>query len=299
VTGTNKIFFKIEGEVGKYKTVSIDYLIKVASHLQSLVQDIAKYDLPSEESISLDDFKLELVGFKTGSAIPIFDFRKESQSAITPVAAQRKICSDKLNTLLTLSGNGDYMQLKKLYPEPDKRTIMTTSLFGFVQSIGSTPVTVRINGRKPHKVKPFKKEILKRLVGEVVATQKIKEQALAQIQLAKVEVIDGRPKPKVLELYPKKYSSIGFAPEVITHEDAVYELRHPLLSTMERNEDGQVIIENKQLGIYAYGDDDDAAENMFNEEFDYLYKRYNQLPDSQLTDDVKFIKSILNNMVIK
>ena len=61
-------FIQIGGELGKYNSLPIDILIKIAQDLQELVMTIAKYDLPSSDAINLDNFKIELV-----------DFRKEVQ----------------------------------------------------------------------------------------------------------------------------------------------------------------------------------------------------------------------------
>ena len=63
---------KIEGELGKHQTLSVDSLIKIAQSLQELVFSIAKYDLPVNEAIDLNNFKIELTDFNKGSAIPTF-----------------------------------------------------------------------------------------------------------------------------------------------------------------------------------------------------------------------------------
>ena len=117
-------------------------------------------------------------------------------------------------------------------------------------------------------------------------------------QLAKVEITEGKTKPIVVWLFDKKYHHVEFAPEVIIAGDKIYELKFPLLSTMD-TEDGQIKIENKMLGIYAFGSTPEEAEQMFSEEFDYLYKRYNELSDVQLTEDVKAIKSFINHIIKK
>jgi len=93
-------------------------------------------------------------------------------------------------------------------------------------------------------------------------------------------------------------SHFVFAPEVITAGKKTYQLKFPLLSTMKPNK-GRIEIENKMLGIYVYGATTEAAEQMFSEEFDYIVERYNGLPDSKLTTDVKAIKTFLNHIIKK
>ncbi|MBC6410582.1 MAG: hypothetical protein GDA42_09025 [Ekhidna sp.] len=63
------ISLKIEGELGKFQTLPIESLIKIAESLQELVLSIAKYDLPVNEAINLSNFKLELTDFQKGSAV--------------------------------------------------------------------------------------------------------------------------------------------------------------------------------------------------------------------------------------
>jgi len=80
--------------------------------------------------------------------------------------------------------------------------------------------------------------------------------------------------------------------------DIIYKLRQNLICKYDEL-NGVVCIENYMLGIFAQGKNADEAKEMFSEEFDFIYNRYNELPDEKLTDDVKFIKQFLNNIVIR
>ncbi|HSH65814.1 MAG TPA: hypothetical protein VLB84_08455 [Bacteroidia bacterium] len=292
------ITIKIEGEIGKYQTIPIDYLIDLSKELQNLLKTIAHYDLPSDEPIDLNNFTIELADFKKGSSIPSFCFTHKIQNTVASnVLAQRDIVSKKFTELMAISGNSSYLDLKKIYPENDKRNKIVNSLYKFVGSFGTSPATVIDEQTKEsYKIQPFKKELLEQIVSPII-DKKEQRKIEKHIQLAKVEVIEGKTgKPKVLELYDKKYSQVGFAPEMIFVKNKTYELRYPLLCTMD-TEDGRVVIENKMLGIYASGDTSDEAEEEFNEEFDYLFTRYNELNDAALTDDVIAIKTSLNHIV--
>lgn len=294
----NKIAIKIEGEVGKYQTLSIDYLINLAKNLQNLIKDIANYDLPSEEAIDLNNFKLELTDFKKSSSVPVFGFTHNVQNTLqSNVRSQRELVSQKFGELMSISDKSSYLDLMKLYPEPNRRNKITDSLYGFITSLGTSPATILDDNFKPvYKIQPFKKELHDQIVTGIVKDNESKRKLEKHIQLAKVEIIEGKAKPKVLELFDKKYSQVLFSPEVIIIGDKIYELKFPLLCTMD-TEEGVIIIENKTLGIYASGNSPDEAEDAFNEEFDYLYTRYNELSDKKLTDDVKAIKSFLNHIV--
>ena len=292
------ITIKIEGEVGKYQTIPIDYLINLSKQLQNLLKDIAHYDLPSEEPIDLKNFTLELTDFKKGSALPSFCFTHKIQNTVASnVMAQREIVSERFSQLMAISDNSSYLELKNIYPENEKRAKIVNSLYKFVESFGTSPATVideRNNSQ--YKIQPFKKEMLEQIVVPVIDIKE-KKKIEKHTQLAKVEVTEGKTgKPKVLELYDRKYSQVGFAPEIIFFNNKTYELKYPLLCTMD-TEEGRVIIENKMLGIYASGETADEAEEEFNEEFDYLFTRYNELTNNELSEDVIAIKTSLNHIV--
>ena len=53
------------------------------------------------------------------------------------------------------------------------------------------------------------------------------------------------------------------------------------------------------LDIVGTGKTIDEAENNFSEEFNFVYTRYNQLPETKLGDRLKRIKTILNSLVQK
>ena len=90
---------------------------------------------------------------------------------------------------------------------------------------------------------------------------------------------------------------IQYAPETIVYNDTVYKLRFPLRCKMEIT-DNKVVIENEILGIFAFGKNQEEAKKDFGEEFDYIYKRYNELPKEKLMKDVLSIRDFINYLVI-
>lgn len=64
------------------------------------------------------------------------------------------------------------------------------------------------------------------------------------------------------------------------------------------NEDGYFIIESETLGIVGAGNSFEEAEKSFFEDFDYIQKSYNQLPEKELSLRVKSIKRILNSIIV-
>jgi hypothetical protein len=87
--------------------------------------------------------------------------------------------------------------------------------------------------------------------------------------------------------------------EKITYENTTYILSEPLELEFH-TEDGIHTAENKKLGLHGFGKDNkfEAIES-FQEEFDFIYRRYNQLLDSLLSDNVIKIKQELNRIVIE
>ncbi|MEP7323400.1 MAG: hypothetical protein ABI761_15855 [Saprospiraceae bacterium] len=115
-------------------------------------------------------------------------------------------------------------------------------------------------------------------------------------QLARVEFKEGQISPVIIELFDKKYNHVEYSTSTIVCTERIYELKFPLLSTMDKSDD-KVTIENSFLNIYAMGGNLTEAEAEFAEDFDYLFTRYNELGEDQLTDNVKVVKAFLNHIV--
>jgi hypothetical protein len=115
------------------------------------------------------------------------------------------------------------------------------------------------------------------------------------LQILENSSMGEKGRKKILQTYDEKVKAT-FDPEVINCQDYQYILKSPLRSSITEMDD-KFVIENELLGIYSYGDTLDEAEEMFAQEFDYIYTRYNELDESKLSDEVKFLKSYLNQIV--
>ncbi len=295
------ISIKIAGELGKFKTLPIESLIEIAVSLQGLVISIAKYDLPANEAIDLNNFKLELIDFQKGSAIPSFAFTKRVQPTITSdYLRQREEITNKLNSLLDISDKGAYSELKDLYPDHLKRNELVEKLYGFTSSFKNSPVFIyekdNINeeSRKYHP-KVFKPSMKESLIVNVkkVKTEKQEEEAIASIKITKR---DGKTRNTIEEVFSREQHSLSYSPEIININEKQYILNFPLRCLFEKEYD-YYVINNEQLDIIGTGITQDDAEHDFNEEFDYLYNRLNSLNDSELSDRLLRIKGVLNDFV--
>ena len=186
------ISLKIEGELGKYQTLPIDFLIKIAESLQELVLSIAKYDIPTNESIDLNNFKLELSDYQKGSAIPSFVLTQRVQPVLTDYQNQRVEVSNRLNNLFDISDKGTYYDLRNLYPEPNIRNEMVEKLYCFTSSFNDSPVLIYERGDvkdsiEVYRPKKFKLAVKKRLIVEIKEPEimKSEEKAFASIKVTR------------------------------------------------------------------------------------------------------------------
>lgn len=297
------ITLKIEGELGKHKTLPVKSLVEISESLQELIMSIAKYDLPSDEPVDLNNFKLELSGFTDGSAIPSFVLTPRV-AFTTHHAEQIKTVSKILNGLLNMSDKGNYSELKVIYPEPFKRAIMVESLYGFTSSFGNSPVSVYEAGGETgtgnsniYRLKKFKPELKKELITGILEVDrknnKEEETVIGSIKIIKNK---GKTKRTIQETYSKDHHSLSYSPEIINVRNKQYILHYPLRCLFEKEED-YYIINNEQLDIIGTGLSREDTEINFNEEFDYLYIRLNSLDDNQLNKRLLRIKYTLNNFV--
>ncbi|PWV56473.1 hypothetical protein [Chitinophaga sp. S165] len=98
------------------------------------------------------------------------------------------------------------------------------------------------------------------------------------------------------ELNKKQSAMLSYAPDMIVSGHRIYSFHSPLSSEV-RFEDEYAIIENESLGIIATGRTQHEAEQLFAMEFDYIFQRYNELSDQQMSERIKAIKSMLNTIV--
>lgn len=292
------ISLKIEGELGKNQTLSVDVLIKIAQSLQDLVLSIAKYDLPADEAIDLNNFKIELTDYQKGSSIPTFALiQNPTLTTTSDCFQQRKEVSDKLNSLLSVSDKGTYYDLKKIYPDSFKRNEFVEKLYNFNKSFKNSPVYIYEKGNSNfgYKPKEFKTKTKEELIVDI---KQIEQEETEQNAFARVKIIKkgSRTRNRIEEVISHDKHSLSYSPKIINVNNRQYILLFPLRCLFEK-EDGFYTIENELLDIIGTGLTQDEAEQNFNEEFDFLYHRLNQLTNEQLTKRLIRIKGILNNYI--
>jgi len=298
------VYIEIGGELGKNNSIPIDSLIKFAQDFQNLLFNIAKYDLPSDEAIDLVNFKIELTDFKKGSALPQFAFSRRTEETIgNTLLEHRNKVSQRFEQLIDISDKGDYTKLRDLYPEPFKRNIIINGLYSFVNDFGKSPVAFVdfVEEKKEilthYKINRFKPEIKKELLSEI-SDQEIliaeEGSAFAKVKLTKTR--EGKMRKKITQLYTQKNISLNYAPEVIETENKKYILKFPLRCFFEKDED-YYVIQSEMLDIIGTGQTEDEAAENFAQEFDFIYNRYNEFADDKLSNHLRLVKSILNQII--
>lgn len=296
-------FIEIGGELGKYNSLPIDVLVKLAQDLQELVFTLAKYDLPTKESIDLNNFKIELVGFTKGSAVPKFAYspRSENKTGIN-WQVHRNTVNDKLEKLVEVSDEGDYGRIIELYPEPVKRNPIVENLYSFVNSFGTAPVSFveydEVNEKITpiYKINRFKPAVKKELISEIKDVAEAVSETDEAVGKIKISKRDGKITRKIIDIYSGKKFSLEYAPDVIVTETKNYILKYPLRCLFEK-EDDYYVIQSEMLGIIGTGLTEDDAEKSFTEEFDFIYNRLKTLDDDSLTNHNRLIKNILIQII--
>jgi hypothetical protein len=299
---TKGIHIQVEGETGKYNTLPVEDLVRMAQSLQRLVQVIAKSNIDTGEAIDLDNFKIELAGFQPGSAIPEWVVTPRVQLHIADLDAQMEVVNTEFERVMDIAARGHYTDLRKFYPDAIRRNDVVDAVFDFRNSVKDAPMALvkmpkRGRPKKLFALKPFKKETKQALTTKVVEAPIEGEAGFAVARLRVLKDGKGKViKKKILDTYPQAKSAIAWAPEVIVHDERVYVLRHALPCIVE-HEDKVFSIENPLLGIMGTGSDMDEAERSFMQEFDFIHRRYTMLPDKKLAAHLLPVKRLLKHLV--
>lgn len=298
-------YFQIGGELGKYNSLPINVLVKIAEDFQQLIMTLAHLEIDETELTSSENFEIELSDFKKGSAVPGFIFSPRKEKMIGEKwDIHRGIVNNKLEDILEVSNDGDYGKLIKMYPKPSERNKLVESLYNFVSDFGSSPIAVVnydqvTNNFTPiFKISKFKHSVKRILMTDNVEIEQLHtESDIAVGKIKKIKNSKGKLTHRVLATYPSEIS-LQYAPTEIFTNEIRYKLRFPLRCLFEK-EDDYYVIHSEVLGIGGTGSTEKEAENFFSEEFDFLYNKLNSLEDKKLTKYNQFIKTYLNQLVEK
>ncbi|NOY51734.1 MAG: hypothetical protein GXO88_14370 [Chlorobi bacterium] len=295
---------KIEGEAGKYSTLPIDVLIKVAENLQKLVQDIAKYEIDSPYNIDLNNFKIELSGFRHGSAVPAFKFTPRVKFTIDSnqdVVEQRNVVNGRFNRYMEIADNGDYSKLRNECKNNISRNAIVRSLGNFANSTGNSPMSFSkissegkvISISKVNKIKP---KVIESLITKIEDLEAKSEDKFGVATIKEVTTKTGHKRRKIVDDIMDHDATLSFSFSEIQFMGRQYVLKGDLNCKLQK-EEGYYVIENSILDIVGTGDSVEEAKMCFSEEFDYIYKRYNELKEEELTSRTKTARDFINLII--
>ena len=162
----------------------------------------------------------------------------------------------------------------------------------------SKKIAIAITDHQFKEVKPLK--AVKTKYSELILKKTSKPPSETYIRLAQVEfsLNSKTSKHKLLDIFEQTIQAPVFATEKIIWDGREYKLKNKLFAEYSRDSENH-LLENNDLGIFVHGESLLEAEQLFYEEFDFIYQRYNSLKEEELTADVLFIRNYLNKLVVK
>ncbi len=295
----NGIYVRVGGAAGSTNGLSYPIIDKMFSHLQELVILLSLYELQSDAPPNPFEFQLELFDFKPGSAVPAFRIKPNPQQELHPILEeQRTIVADKFNQLFAFGNDGGYQKFFNPNGLPEVRHAIAEELFGFTISAGNSPISIVVpaaNGEQTftevYKVPKFTPE-----QSEYLLKPKKRRRAPEEPEeiLGLIQRIGNRK--RIIDLYENKDTTLSIAPITIALEKKTYELYFPLTCTVYK-EDGNFVIQNEMLDLYAAGETLDEAEHDLYNEFDESYQLLNSINDDNLSERLLRAKLIINTSI--
>ena len=295
-------YIQIEGELGKYNSLTVDVLAKIAQDFQALIMSIAINDLETNDPIDYDIFKIELLDFRKGSAVPSFGYSPRTENKVGHNwQSHRNQINDKFNELAEIASTGNYLLLNDRYKNPIIKNAVTESLYNFVNNFNNSPVAFvnydisNSSFIKISAISKFKKSVKDEIITEItdIDFDKVVNEVPGIVRLT---TKGKKTQQKIIKTYNTQDFILSYAPKMITFNDIKYLLRYPLRSLLEKEED-YYIIQSEILDIIGTGLTVDDAELSFAEEFNYIFNKLNSLNDDQLTEHNNHIKLFLNSYI--
>lgn len=309
----NAIFLKLEATQKLSGGIPLDTIIKV---LKSLTESYNAYieieyakintqankvkynrikeKLISENKLIMVDLKFESYGMAVTPLVTVF---KEPIPNIHQPISWKKEKFSNYKTLFFRDSLNDQKNIDRLnarYSKEERKKILNP-LIESIYANKFARVYYRIGEKNPlTSIEKLKDETMDKLLPIHEPAEPFGE-ITSKTNIALVEVSSGKAKPKVLELFDEVKNPVHKF-ESIIGPNKTYELKYPLYVEIVKEEE-EYIFKNDQIGIYSLGTTLDAAKSSFCEEFEYIYERYNSLPEDKLSNDVIEIRNYVNSLI--
>ncbi len=293
------VYFRVGGEAGKTNGLSWHVVENMFGHLQSLIEALAKYELTSDASPRLEEFEIELFDFRAGSAVPAFRLVPKKQIELVPIVEeQRAIVAERFDSLMSLANKGQYDKYFPSETYPEVKYEIAEELYGFIISAENSPLSIvrpSSDQNSPfqqiYRIPKFSREQSEQLLRPRKRRRSPEEPEESFALIQKI----GK-KRRIIDVYENKDTVLSIAPAKIILENRIYHLHNPLIFTVTK-EDGNFVVENEMLDIYASGATIDEAEHDMYNEFDESFQLLNRLKDNELSDRLLRAKNMINAYV--
>ncbi len=302
-----------EVEAGK---VSISLFTKTLSAFQLALYDIGDYKLQRKASIrgrkpDMLRREAELFLSKTceGSYTATVEFRKKSASLFPEL---RDVAEELLRDLKkVLIGIGDQApeKIKAVVSSEKHRSKLLRDLLAVTPSPKAKyGVAVRFGRLKTeHRLLQPDDEFLRKVGGEslVAAAKEEFQEAIVHARCSVRRDSEGNIRPigpigadHIIDytLFDE-LDNAPFEPKIITSKEGTFTLVHPLKCKVHRDDNGLIVIECDELRIRSYAYTREEAENLFYEEFCYMWHEYAEADDTELSQDAIELKKVFCDLV--
>lgn len=292
------VYVRVAGDAGKTGGLSWRIVENMFDHLQELIVLLAKYELETKASPNLKEFDIEIFDFKSGSAVPAFRLVPNPQQEIIPIIQEQKsVVAEKFNTLMSYANTGKYEDFFRKDGLPEVRYEIAEELYGFTIAAGSSPITIvePINGNGTFK-EIYKVPRFNRHQSEYLLKPRARRRTAEEPEeiLGLIQRIGKRR--KIIDLYENKETVLSIALQEIIVTGKIYHLYNPIVCEVQK-EDGNFIIENEMLDLFAAGIDIEKAKYDFYNEFNESFQLLNSILDDNLSPRLLRAKNALNAFI--
>ena len=298
---SDKVYLQIGGEIGKNNSLPLNYFAELAKNLQTLVDNLAALELPEDEGFDPKNFRLELTDFRAGSAVPAFSFTQNIQNVIGgDVDEQRAMISSKFEELMSIAATGEYGKLNELFPDSKKKTEITQSLYGFVNSLKTPKVAFgnfdkKGSFKQDFKIKKFKKSLRDELIEVKKEPVEVEtEYVYGRIELTKS---NGKERKTIKEMYRPETAKLAHVFTEIVATAQTYQLSAPFHCSLSKNEEDAILIESEMLNLSSAGKTVEEAIENFSEAFHGMFEQLNSTKYSDLTEKMRVVKTFFTVLV--
>lgn len=281
--------------------VSWDVLRNVGDKLEALIQTIAKYSNDSQNTVNLNNYKLDFSGFYNGSAVPAFRLNSHPNLSLFKEDDVKQTVILDFSKIMSRVDLGNYQAIADDYDQVSAKNEVIKKIYEFTNSAGDIPVTIVKKEQekflKIYSIRKLKKDIFDKLfVQEINNIHNEKEESTAVAKMIITKAESGKISKKIAESYDDKEAITSLKYDKISFLSKMYFFKFPILFQIYSEGQG-TIIENEQLDLYASGKTKTEAKIELYSQFDNSYRRLNELHDDQLNPKLLEVKKYLNSII--